>query len=130
MTDKTQESSDEQIGVQPLVLWFLRRFRYVRELERVERQHIEYVAGETTIEDITIDNGAITLYASTRMVHVMAAQMAAVLDGHDAENYVEMQMQHEDGRRFAVTVQRCEGKTPHEKRLEAESKLAELLAAS
>ena len=116
--------------VQMLVLWFLRKFRYVRELERIEQQHVEYVAGQTTISDIAIENNAITLEASTKMVHIMAAQMATVLDGHDAENYVEMQMQHEDGRRFAVTVQRCEGKTPHEKRVEAESQLRQLLSAS
>jgi hypothetical protein len=110
-------------------MWCLRRFRYVRDLEREAEQHAEYVCGKATIEDLAIRNGALSLSVSTEMVHVMASQMACVLDGHNAENYVEIQMQHKDGRRFAVIVQRCEGKTPHEKRVEAEEELKRYLAA-
>lgn len=126
-------SKPKDVAATPLhriVLWFLRRFRYVRDLERAADQHAEYISGKATIEDLAIRNGALTLTVSTEMVHVMAAQMAAVLDGNNAENYVEMQMNHKDGRRFAVIVQRCEGKTPHQKRIEAENELKRYLAAS
>lgn len=95
----------------------------------MDDDHREYILGKATIEDIAIRNGSVTLTASTEMVHVMAAQMVAVLDGHGAENYVEIQMNHRDGRRFAVTVQRCDGKTPHEKRMEAEDELKRYLSA-
>lgn len=117
------------MGAFSLVLrWVLRRFRYVKELERSAQQHVDHIMGQATIEDIAIQNGAMTLRASTEMVRVMAAQMAVLLDQHNAENYVEIQLSHKDGRRFAVIVQRCEGKTPHEKRREAEDELKEFLA--
>lgn len=46
----------------------------------------------------------------------------------DATNYVEMTCQH-NGREIVVTLIRKDGKTPHEKRLEAEARVAGLREA-
>lgn len=113
-----------------IILWLLRRFTYVRDLERTKQDYSDYLLGKTTIKDIAIRNGSMTMEVSTEMIQVFAEQIAAFLDGHAAENYVEVQLNHEDGRRFAVIVQRCEGKTPHEKRVEAENELKKYLAAT
>ncbi len=93
-----------------LTLLFLRLFSYVRELECSRQQCAEYLAGKMTIEEIAIENGAITIHAGTEMCRILGSQFLAVLDGGNAENYVEMEMTACDGRRVAVTIQRCEKK--------------------
>lgn len=57
----------------------------------------------------------------------VAGAMAGWLRDIDAANYGEMKLQDPTtGQMMVVTVQRLEGKTPHELRLEAEAELAEL----
>lgn len=112
--------------IRKVVRWILRRFAYVRELERISDQHTELVTGKATIHDIALRNGAFTVQVSSQMVHVLAEQMATVLDEYDAPNYVEARLRHRDGRSFVVTVQRCEGKSPHQIRKQLEEEIARL----
>lgn len=53
---------------------------------------------------------------------------ALLINLEGAANYVEQEAHTEDGRRFAMTLQWQTGKTPHQKRAEAEAKLAAVLA--
>lgn len=115
-----------------LTRWLLRCFPYVRQLEeerdRAVDDFVDYVAGKATLDDIAVRNGTITMAIGTDLAHYMAANMVELLDGHGAENYVEILLRKNDGTTFTLTVQRCEGQTPHELRRIAEDKLADHLA--
>ena len=52
---------------------------------------------------------------------VFVVQLAQMLAVTGAENYVEIKADHRDVGPIVVTIQRQNGKTPHELRLEAES---------
>lgn len=117
-----------------LIQWGLRRFRYVRELEEqiatVSSELSQALAGNITIRDMVIRNGGFTMELSTRMAQIIGSCFYETLQEMDAENYIiEMQLSSEDGSRMTVTVQRQEGKTPHELRKDAEAKLEAALQA-
>ena len=99
-----------------------------QEIDRRGQQFANYLAGNATIRDIAIENGAITLEAGTELVLVMAAQMLAVLDENDAENYVEMDMRDDAGSQVLVTIRRGSGKTPGEMKREADVEIVRLNA--
>lgn len=94
------------------------------ELDRVRQQLADMVSGAITIEDIAIQNGVITLQAGTELARVMACQFREIVK--DAANYVEMKFHDGEGGKILVTVQKCEGKTPHQLRMIAEKELATL----
>ncbi|MEV7112373.1 hypothetical protein [Streptomyces anulatus] len=87
----------------------------------------EILVDGTMMRSLTIRDGVATLELAeaTEMVRVFAAGMRGALDG--ATNYVEMEMTDgSTGEGFTVTVRRRERPTPHEFRLRAEAKAAEL----
>ena len=113
-----------------MFLWLLRRFDYVKRLERACSQHEEYMAGKVTLEEIAIENNAISIKAGTELARIMASQFLAVLDETDgATNYVEITLADKSGRRVIVTIQRWDGKTPHELRRQVQSELDALKAS-
>lgn len=97
-------------------------------LKQIET-HGKYVAGEITLEQMCIDRGGFTAAMGTEMAHIMAECFWELLQDKKAVNYLEIQFTPKDrgdkeSHRCTVTVRRHEGKTPHEKRVEAESALA------
>ncbi len=110
-----------------MITWLLRRFRYVKNLEKnldkAIQDHVDYVTGKITLEDIAVSNGCLELTLSTEFVNLIGAHFVKVLDGCGAINYVEMTVEYK-GKYYTNTIQRCEGKTPHQLRGEAEQKLA------
>ncbi|MFJ1900454.1 hypothetical protein [Streptomyces sp. NPDC088115] len=91
----------------------------------------EILVDGTMMRALTIKNGVATLELSeaTEMVRIFAAGMRGVLDGHDASNYVEMEMTDgATGQGYTVTIQRRDGTTPHQFRQQAEARVAELEA--
>jgi len=113
-----------------MLIWLLRKFNYVRELEaecqRLHDELLKALTGETTLRSLRMEDGGYTAEIGTKMVTHMAASFLAILDdkGDPATNYCEMTLHDEVGRVVIVTIQRGECKTPHSLRREAESKLA------
>lgn len=70
------------------------------------------------------DGKAFTIEFENSLAPIIAQHLLGILDGKNATNYVEVVCMPKDGRRVAINVQRCAGKTPHDLRLEAEGKLA------
>jgi len=89
-----------------------------QQLATAQDQFSQYLAGQVTLNDIAIKNGVISLEAGTELARVMAAQFLEIVK--DAENYVEMSMVTNDGVKLCVTVQKCDGMTPHQLMRQAE----------
>lgn len=54
----------------------------------------------------------------------IADAMRDALDGHEAPNYLEMEVKASDGKRYIMTLQRAGKITPHQARVNAEKALA------
>ena len=97
-----------------------------QQLATAQDQFSQYLAGQVTLNDIAIKNGVISLESGTELARVMAAQFWEIVK--DAENYVEMQMVTNDDIKLCVTVQRCDGMTPHQLRRKAEQERDDAIA--
>ncbi|MCX5112187.1 hypothetical protein OOK13_40370 [Streptomyces sp. NBC_00378] len=89
----------------------------------------EILVDGTMMRSLTIKDGVATLELAeaTEMVRIFAAGMRGCLDGHDASNYVEMEMTDgETGQGYTVTVQRRKCPTPHQFRQQAEARAEQL----
>lgn len=85
----------------------------------------EAEAAQTKIHSFGVKEGAaeVKLSPSQRVLSGIAEAFRDQLK--DAKNYVEMQMQdQETGEVFLLTIQRKNGKTPHQLRTEAEASVA------
>lgn len=58
----------------------------------------------------------------------IADSMRAMLDEHEAPNYLEMEVKASDGKRYIMTLQRAGKITPHGARLAAEADVAKATA--
>ncbi|MFI8254107.1 hypothetical protein [Streptomyces filamentosus] len=101
----------------------------------------EILVDGTMMRSLTIKNGVVTLELSeaTEILKIYVAAMRGVLDGYDAENYVEtemtaapsvsMDLRHGPDPRdsYTVTIQRRTGTTPHQFRERAERQRDEVL---
>jgi hypothetical protein len=109
----------------------LRIFPYVRELEqdneRLADDLQKALAGELTIESLSVRNGVCRIEMGTRMASYLASSFHEILNELGAKNYVEMQFGDADGKTVCVTLVRHEGKTPNDLLVEAtdRAKLAE-----
>ncbi len=75
-------------------------------------------------------DGVLTIRPHKEVVAVMAEALASVLDEAEAPNYVEMELKRAGSTKaYRLTIQRPEGRSAHELRMEAERKLAELKAS-
>jgi hypothetical protein len=99
----------------------------------------EILADGTMLKALTVKDGEVCLdlEPATEMLKVFVASMRGILHGYGAENYVETEMQapaismdlrdsdtpHDS---YTVTIQRRERPTPHEFRVRAEERVAEL----
>ena len=101
---------------------FLRLFPYVKQLEE-ERQ--KALTGELNIVDLYVTQSRMDATVKTKVAQMLCAWAKDVID--DAPNYVEISFHHtETSQRYIITVQKADGKTPHQLRMEAEKELAEL----
>lgn len=75
------------------------------------------------MHDIRIEDGSMAIAGSHWSTILIARSMGKLLlkpdGGH--HNYIESQFTSRDGQRVVLTIQHCEGKTPHQLRLEAEA---------
>lgn len=84
---------------------------------------------QAELTDLNIKNGAINLKIKTEVAILLAQWAKDVVQ--DAPNYVEIVLVDPDNEeKYLVTVQKLSGKTPHQLRMEAENKLAELTQKS
>ena len=81
---------------------------------------------ETKIKEISIKGDQINIVFATEVATMIAGAMSEILREHNAQSYVEMRFLDSDGELIILTAQRGDGKTPHEKRVEAEKALADL----
>lgn len=83
---------------------------------------------ETLLHGINLEGGRVTLdlQPPEDMIKVLVLSMRGMLG--DAENYVEVHLvdHNEPDKRYLCTIQRCEKKTPHQLRQEAEAKATKL----
>lgn len=99
----------------------------------------EILADGTMIKALTVKDGMVCLdlEPTTEMLKLFVATMRGVLHGYGAENYVETEMRAPSVSMdlrdsdtpydsYTVTIQRREGRTPHQFRQEAEVRVAEL----
>jgi hypothetical protein len=100
----------------------------------------EILADGTMLRSLDIKDGVATLSLepATEILKIFVASMRGVLDGYGAENYLEMDMQApsvsmdlRDGANpmdsYTVTIQRRTRPTPHEFRLQAETRVTAVL---
>ena len=91
------------------------------EVERLEKRVTNLLSG--TVE--SFEDGMLTILPHREMTTRMASALAGLLDECEAPNYVQMILSRagepgEPRKRYVVTVQRPEGKTPHQLREDAE----------
>lgn len=105
-------------------------------LRKTESDLQRLATGDVTLEKLAVENGTMTVEMGTKMTHFLAATFATLLREKGGENYLEMNF-HEradpdnpgfEPLNIAVCIHRYEKKSPHEKRLEAEAKLAKVRA--
>lgn len=91
------------------------------EVERLEKRVTNLLSG--TVE--SFEDGTLTILPHREMTTRIASALAGILDECEAPNYVQMILSRagepgEPRKRYVVTVQRPEGKTPHQLREDAE----------
>lgn len=98
--------------------------KHIKELE-LEREKI--LCGEISLKSLcySSEDGQFKAELKTKFAEVLAVWCKNVVG--DAPNYVEISLQNSDlpYEKYTVTVQRCEGLTPHQLRQIAENKLLE-----
>lgn len=101
------------------------------DFQRLNKDFEDVISKRTTFTDIATRNGAITIGAATETAGIIAAQFLKWLDETEAANYVELMFKEKGTadkapRQVLVTVQRVEGKTPHQIRQELEEGYREI----
>jgi len=83
---------------------------------------LETAAAEgCTLTEFVARNGEVRAEIGTALAGYLAANMAAFLDEHAAENYCEMVATNKNGKAIILRIQRAERPTPHELRKAAEA---------
>jgi len=81
---------------------------------------------EPIIREMQIKGGQLNMSVSGVAASIMARSFGDLLLNQKAPNYIETRFHTPQGDKLLVTVQRTDGKTPHELRAEAEEKIADL----
>ena len=96
-------------------------------LETAEKENIklrealaEKVTSETVLRDLSVGNGSINASFEGGAVHLFVDSLANQFVESGAANYLEMQFHSEATGPLLLTLQRVNGKTPHQLRTEAE----------
>ena len=80
----------------------------------------EKVTSETILRDLSVGNGSINATFEGGAVQLMVDALATQFVESGAANYIEMQFHSEATGPLLFTLQRVDGKTPHQLRAEAE----------
>jgi hypothetical protein len=110
----------------------VRLIPYVRELEadndRIRKDFGDLSANRTTLYEIAVRNGCLTAELGSEAARLIAEKFGMLLREHGAENYLEMQFHSPKvpGETLCLTLKWEAGKTPHQKRIEAERERDEL----
>ena len=94
------------------------------ELEAALDREKKFLEGYLRSMGPSLDGKKFTIEFENSLAPIIAQHLLGVLDGKNATNYVEVVCMPKDGKRVAITIQRCEAKTPHDLRKEADEKLA------
>lgn len=96
-----------------------------RRLRAVEADFKNLIAGNTTIHEIVVKNGMMTINATSNAFHFLSLMIIEYMDSLGAKNFVE----HDCELRLwsgpvgmRITVQRAEGKSPATLKAEAEER--------
>lgn len=89
----------------------------------------EKVTSETTLRDLSVGNGSINATFDGGAMHLLVDAFANQFEESGAANYIEMQFHSNVTGPLVVTLQRVNGKTPHQLRAEAEQERDALRAA-
>lgn len=80
----------------------------------------EYVCEQAFLNHAGPQHGAFGMQLSGLACQMLAASFAGQFKGSKAVNYLEVSMSHPEVGPFTVTMQRLNGKTPHQLLVEAE----------
>ena len=103
-----------------------------KENSKLREALAEKVASETILRELSVGNGSINATFEGGAVQLMVDALATQFVESGAANYIEMQFHSEATGPLLFTLQRVDGKTPHQLRAEAEQerdKLRELNSA-
>ncbi len=108
------------------------RSRAAIEAENAElrEQLAKRVIDETFITGIAMTGGSLNAGLEGGAARLMAEMLAEQVEESGAVNYIEAHFASKHikpGERYAVTIQKCSGKTPHELRLAAEADRDDIL---
>ena len=81
---------------------------------------VEKVTSETILRDLSVRNGSINATFEGGAIQLMVEALATQFVESGAANYIEMQFHSEATGPLLFTLQRVDGKTPHQLRAEAE----------
>jgi hypothetical protein len=106
--------------------------RLREENETLHEQLSQKLVEQTFIENLAVKNGGLEIEARGAMMNIIADCFAKTIMESKAENYLEMSFHSKQflpNELLLLTLQKCTGKTPHQLREEAESKVHALLKA-
>ena len=99
----------------------LDRFEVVeKENTKLREALAQKVTSETILRDLNVGNGSINASFEGGAVHLFVDALANQFVESGAANYLEMQFHSEATGPLLLTLQRVNGKTPHQLRTEAE----------
>ena len=118
-----------------LLNWLASKSSAYKELEAINKTNINNLerlaTGSATLKDLSIENGNMNVTVASEAAGYMASLFMHHLDAIDAPNYIEHQFREsnsaarkagrEDRHIVIVTIQRKNGKSPHEIRKELEA---------
>lgn len=120
---RTLIRDDTQHGVE-----YVAKSEADEEIEELREKSAKASSGDLRITDIGLQGG---FHASFEggAARMLAESFAMQFRESGAVNYIEMTLTAEDGLQLLVTLQKRDGKTPHQLRAEAEAKMIDAVAA-
>ena len=99
-----------------------------KEIAKLRIALAEKVTSEATLRDLSIGNGFINATFEEGAVQPILDALADQFVESGASNYIEMQLHSKAALSLLFTLQRVDGKTPHQLRAEAENERDSLRA--
>ena len=120
MTGSLKESA-VQTATQIMNIELIRERDDLRaENDELRKALTQKVTSETMLRDLSVGNGSINASFEGGAVHLLVDSLATQFVESGAHNYIEMQFHSEATGPLLLTLQRVNGKTPHQLRAEAE----------
>lgn len=127
--DLVRKLRDERIAELPFTATGDDELLQLRAENAVLRKQLsQRVLDETVVHELAIKDGGLYAGIQGGAAGLLAMSFGDTLLEYGAENYVEMQFTYK-GERLTVTLQRQQGLTPHQLRVQAISALADLVSA-